>query len=241
MQRPTAPTGVHANAAYFTIYVLAVPALLAILAIVIQRSGLDIAVSSQFYDAASHSFPLGALPSLDSIGHKALLALPIGIAMATLASMLLVWRKPALRAWVLPCAALLVALAAVPVLVVGLKNLTALPRPFKLAMFGGSLPMPEHWFAPHSPGGALPSNHAAAGYSVALLYFFGWAIGKPWLRWGGLALGIMSGLLFSLVRIMQGAHFLSQTVWSAALVCLVGALIFMPLLRPRGAHRAVAA
>ena len=41
-------------------------------------------------------------------------------------------------------------------------------------------------------------------------------------RWGGLALGLGAGLGFSAVRVLQGAHFLSQTVWSAALLWFLG-------------------
>lgn len=39
--------------------------------------------------------------------------------------------------------------------------------------------------------------------------------------------------MFSAVRILQGAHFLSQTLWSAALMWLLAALFFWPVLRAR--------
>ena len=37
------------------------------------------------------------------------------------------------------------------------------------------------------------------------------------------------------MRILQGAHFLSQTLWSAALMWLLAALFFWPVLRGRSA------
>ena len=66
------------------------------------------------------------------------------------------------------------------------------------------------------------------------LYFAGWALGRPAWRWGGLALGLGAGLGFSAVRVLQGAHFLSQTVWSAALLWFLGAVVFYPLIAGRG-------
>ena len=66
------------------------------------------------------------------------------------------------------------------------------------------------------------------------LYFAGWAMGRPAWRWGGLALGLGAGLGFSAVRVLQGAHFLSQTVWSAALLWFLGAVVFYPLIAGRG-------
>ncbi|MCH3723211.1 phosphatase PAP2 family protein, partial [Campylobacter coli] len=80
-------------------------------------------------------------------------------------------------------------------------------------------------------GGALPSGHAGAGYSMLTLYFAGWAAQRPGWRWWGLAVGIAAGVGFSIVRVLQGAHFLSQTLWSAALMWLLAALFFWPVLR----------
>lgn len=219
--------------AYVAVYVFALPGLFAAAAFLVQRSGLDMALTRRFYDAASRGFPLRGLPSLELLGHKAILGLPIGIAALAVVALAVAAFRPALRPWVLPCALLLTAMATVPLLIAVLKNITALPRPYRLEMFGGELPMPTHWFAVGGTpaGGALPSHHAAAGYSAGLLYFLGWAMQRPALRWGGLALGMALGILLSSVRIMQGAHFLSQTLWSAALVCLVGALCFLPLAR----------
>lgn len=40
-------------------------------------------------------------------------------------------------------------------------------------------------------------------------------------------------LAFSVVRILQGAHFLSQTLWSAALMWFLATLFFYPLIVAR--------
>ncbi|WYX38098.1 phosphatase PAP2 family protein [Achromobacter xylosoxidans] len=101
-------------------------------------------------------------------------------------------------------------------------------------------PYPQSWWTwdRGKAGGALPSGHAGAGYSLLALYFAGWAVGRPGWRWWGLAAGIAAGLAFSAVRILQGAHFLSQTLWSAALMWLLAALFFWPVLHGTGGRPA---
>ena len=49
-------------------------------------------------------------------------------------------------------------------------------------------------------------------------------------------MGVAAGVGFSVVRILQGAHFLSQTLWSAALLWFLAALFFYPVIV--GRHRA---
>lgn len=230
MLRPLLPIG---RLPYSLIYLIGLPGLLATLALGVQKSRIDIACTRLFYDATSQRFPWNDQPWLELLGHKLLLALPLGVALASLVIMAFQCRTHAPRRQWLPYALLLLAMIAVPILVQWLKGYTALPRPYRLSLFGGELHWPDRWFAfgGQAAGRALPSNHAAAGYSIALLYFLGWALQRPWLRWGGLTAGVALGLLFGAVRIMQGAHFLSQTLWSAALVCLVGGLCFLPLVR----------
>src|SRR3546814_10052004 len=82
-------------------------------------------------------------------------------------------------------------------------------------MFGGYLQLPtDFWALAGQPGGgALPSVHAAVGYSVFSLYFAGWALNNRRLRWLGLASGLILGSFFGALRILQGAHFLSQILW----------------------------
>ena len=76
----------------------------------------------------------------------------------------------------------------------------------------------------------MPSGHAGGGYALLSLCFAGWAAGRPRWRCAGLAIGILAGLSFSLVRLLQGAHFASQTVWSAPIDWVVAGLVFMLIL-----------
>ena len=115
-----------------------------------------------------------------------------------------------------------------------LKHYTTLPRPYDLETLGGYTPYPLHWWTCASPGGRCIAQRARRrglchaepvfrrlGDGAAGLALAGW----PWLG---------AGLGFSAVRVLQGAHFLSQTVWSAALLWFLGAVVFYPLIAGRG-------
>ncbi|MBO1113796.1 phosphatase PAP2 family protein [Bordetella petrii] len=224
-------------AAYTLSHVVAGTLLLGLTAWLAQHSGLDMAIARALYDPRSGQFPLRHAALLEFAGHRLLLALPVGVALLALAGALASYRyarwrpaRGALWAIVLTCL--------VGQLAVGqLKHHTAMPRPYNLLEFGGDTAWPAHWWALSraAAGNALPSAHAGAGYALLSLYFAGRALGKARWRWWGLGLGAAAGLAFSLVRILQGAHFLSQTLWSAAVMWLVASLVFCPLLARRRA------
>ncbi|MBB1628717.1 acid phosphatase [Achromobacter sp. UMC71] len=230
----SSPAYARPNAvSYFFTHVVGVTLILACLAWWANVSGLDMAIGRALFSPALDDFPLHTNRWLELVGHRMVLALPIGIALGAVAVAAASYRIPAWRP--LRGAALAVALTCVAgqLLVNQLKHFTTLPRPYDLETLGGYTPYPLSWWTwdRGKAGGALPSGHAGAGYSLLTLYFAGWAAGRPSWRWGGLAAGVMAGVGFSIVRILQGAHFLSQTLWSAALMWLLAALFFWPVLR----------
>jgi len=217
---------------YLAFQVLAPSLLLAALAWAIQASGLDLAIAARLYDPAGGVFPLREARWLDALGHHFVLVLPAGMALAALAGALASYRVPELRPWRPVLWAAVATFCLVPLAIGQLKHCTALPRPVNLAGFGGHAAYPAHWWAVSraEAGGALPSSHAGAGYSLLVLYFCGWALGRPGWRRAGLAIGAAAGLLFSAVRVLQGAHFLSQTVWSAAVAWFIASVLFLPVI-----------
>ncbi|AOB29774.1 acid phosphatase [Bordetella sp. H567] len=234
---PSGQGAIRAETYLFT-HVFGVTLLLAVLATAINYSGLDMALSRFFYDAASGGFPWRASRVLETLGHRVVLVLPVGVAIAALAAALASHWFPALRPWRGTLWAIALTCGLGQLIISQLKYHTALPRPYNLSMFGGYANYPNHFWAMsrRQAGGALPSNHAGAGYALLSLYFAGWSMRRPAWRWGGLAIGVGAGVVFSVVRIMQGAHFLSQTVWSACVMWAVASLLFYPLLtRPRPA------
>lgn len=220
---------------YVLTQIIGVSLLLGWLAYRIEYSSLDMAVAARFFDAATHTFPLRHEGLIAAVSDLVVWVLAPLLVAATGVAALRARRKSA------TCRAVLWTLFAVfllaPTLVWALKHGTALPRPFNLTLFGGLEQLPQSFWALGGvpSGGALPSNHAVVGYSLFGLYFAGWALNWPRLRWCGLALAVAAGLLFGFLRISQGAHFLSQTVWSAALAWLLCSLLFYPLIVTR--HR----
>ncbi len=219
-------------APYLIGQVLSVTLLLVFCADAVHRSGLDLIVAQWFYSAPAHGFPLRTSRALEILGHRLVLVFPVAVATAAAAGAIASRWLAVLRPWrgVLWATALTCAVGQV---VIGqLKHYTALPRPYDLSMFGGYAPLPDHFWAVsrREGAGALPSGHAGAGYALLSLYFAGWAAGRPLWRWTGLAIGIVAGVGFSAVRVAQGAHFLSQTLWSAAIMWCVASLLFYRVL-----------
>lgn len=224
---------------YFSTHVLGVTLMLACLAWWVNVSGLDLAIARALFSVPLDDFPLHTNRWLELVGHRMVLALPIGMALGAIGVAAASYRIPAWRH--LRGAALAVAATCIvgQLAVTQLKHHTTLPRPFDLETLGGYTPYPLSWWTwdRAKAGGALPSGHAGAGYSMLTLYFAGWAAQRPGWRWWGLAVGIAAGVGFSIVRVLQGAHFLSQTLWSAALMWLLAALFFWPVLRGPTASR----
>ena len=224
---------------YLSTQLVGVTLMLACLAWWANASGMDMRVARALFDPVLDDFPLHLNRWFDLFGHRMVLALPIGVALAAVAAAVASFRIPALRPWRGAALALAATCLVGQLAVNQLKHHTTLPRPYDLETLGGYTPYPLHWWtwARARAGGALPSGHAGAGYSMLTLYFAGWALNRPAWRWWGLALGVTAGVAFSVVRILQGAHFLSQTLWSATLLWFLAALFFYPVIVSRAAAR----
>ena len=130
------------------------------------------------------------------------------------------------------------AIALGPLLVSLLKGVTGPRCPWDLVEFGGQSPPSAALFVrPAQAGRCFPSGHASGGYALFALYFAGAALGAARLRWVGLCLGLAAGTAFGAVRIVQGAHFLSHNLWSAAVAWGAAALVFAIAFPPRRGRR----
>ena len=131
------------------------------------------------------------------------------------------------RAWVRyrrACALLALALALGPGLLVNgiLKPLWGRPRPHQVELFGGSQPYRPWWRpGPLGDGRSFSSGHAAMGYVLVA------GVSLVTQRRRGLALGgaLLYGSLVGLARIVTGAHFVSDVLWSGGLICLTVATL----------------
>ncbi|HRO58578.1 MAG TPA: phosphatase PAP2 family protein [Burkholderiaceae bacterium] len=132
---------------------------------------------------------------------------------------------------------ILVAMLAAPLAVSVTKQLSNRPCPWDVAGFGGDLPQ-RGLFDPAPDGqralACFPAGHPAGGYA---LFAFALAGGVPGTRsrWLGarafVGYALLLGSAMGLVRMAQGAHFLSHLLWSAWLVCAVQIVIARLLLR----------
>lgn len=104
------------------------------------------------------------------------------------------------------------------------------PRPREIIEYSGSetyLPVWEKGVS--GIGQSFPSGHAAIGYYLMAPFFVFYAMGKKrqayFFLWGGLIYGTLMGL----GRVIQGAHFASDVLWSAGFVYYTGLSLAMAL------------
>jgi membrane-associated PAP2 superfamily phosphatase len=112
-----------------------------------------------------------------------------------------------------------------------LKHTWERARPRALTEFRGKLPY--EMVLTHvdgSTGRSFPSGHASAAFYLCALGFAASVWGTRQGEWAGLALGIAWGGLVGWSRIASGAHFLSDVLWSAALVNTMNFIVLIPFL-----------
>lgn len=108
-----------------------------------------------------------------------------------------------------------------------LKEHWGRPRPLQVIDFDGKQQFLRVWNkGVAGEGASFPSGHAAIGFYLCAPFFFFWADGKR--RWAlmVLVLGMSYGLLMGIGRIIQGAHFASDVLWSAGFIYLTGILFY---------------
>ena len=221
---------------YLGVHLLVVPVVLAGLAAACQYSSADMALARLFFDSATQSFAWRHSAVLDVLGHQTARLLPFLVAAFAIAAAVAGLRLRALRPWTPILFTIGAAMLVGPLAVNLLKGMTTQHCPVDAQVFGGVVDYLANQRGPfwagsaQSAGHCLPSGHAGGGYALLSLYFAGWAAGRPAWRWRGLALGVAAGLLFGLVRMMQGSHFASATLWSAVVDWTVCAALFLPLL-----------
>jgi membrane-associated PAP2 superfamily phosphatase len=194
---------------------LGIPLLLMALLLLLDPSGLDFAIERLFYTPGQgfigkHSF------WLEDILHDrakqlvivfGVLAI-IGFVISLLPTRLSVWRRS--------LGFLVLALAVSTSIVTPLKALTAVHCPWSLSEFGGTetfTPLLSARAATESPGRCWPGGHASSGFSLLALFFL-LRDKRPRSARVALVFALGLGAVFSLGRMMQGAHFLSHNLWT---------------------------
>jgi membrane-associated PAP2 superfamily phosphatase len=225
----------HGRVRYYTIYLLPVVPVAMVIA-ALDHAGVDPWVSSWFFDAPAGEFPWRYNGFLEVVMHHWTKYLVVLVAVTAFAGYLISFLTPQLKA-VRPLflfAALALTLA--PLAVATLKFFSMRHCPWDISGFGGFLPyvgLFDSYPAGATPGRCFPAGHASTGFCLFTFHFLGRALGNRLLAHAGFALGLAAGLGLGLVRIMQGAHFVSHVLWSGVVCWTVVALLYGLMIEPR--------
>lgn len=211
------------------------PLAILLLMLLVEPTRLDFAVADLFY--VPHLGFIGRRNDfLEDILHDRAKQLSIAIGVLALGGFALSLLPTRLRPLRRRLGYLVLAMGLSAGFVTPLKKVTQMQCPWSLEQYGGV----EH-FSPllgpraapvEKPGNCWPGGHAAAGFALIALFFV-WRDSRPRLAGCALAFAIALGSLFSLVRMAQGAHFLSHNLWTALLCWLISLGLYdLMLYRP---------
>jgi membrane-associated PAP2 superfamily phosphatase len=195
---------------------LALPLTLIALLLAFPPTNLDFAISRLFYSpelgfAGKHSYWLE-----DVLHDRAKQAVITFAVLALLGLMLSFVYKP--WTWLrLPLGYLVLAMSLCTAIVTPLKVVTGVHCPWDLSEFGGTetySPLLGNREPTENPGRCWPAGHASSGFTFFALYFL-LRDRRPRLAKVALVFALALGSLLSIGRIMQGAHFLSHSLWTA--------------------------
>lgn len=134
----------------------------------------------------------------------------------------------------------LLSMAVASSLITPLKKLTEVHCPWSLSRYGGVetySPVMEKRAAPvEKVGQCWPGGHASSGFTLFALFFALRDIRPRAARWA-LVTAISLGTIFSVGRMLQGAHFLSHNVWTALIDWLVCVCFYRLMLYPSAARQ----
>ncbi|MDQ0122603.1 membrane-associated PAP2 superfamily phosphatase [Pseudomonas lini] len=204
---------------------LGVPAVVAIILLLLELTSLDMDLARLFYDPVAGDFIGRHSYLLENILHdrakQLVIAFSVLAILGFIGSFFMERLKPVNRE--LGCLVLSLALATS--FVTPVKALTAVQCPWSLEQFGGHETYSE-LLSPRpptdKPGRCWPGGHAATGFTLFALFFV-LRDRRPRLARMAFVFAFALGSVFSIGRMMQGAHFFSHNVWTAIfcwLICL---------------------
>lgn len=213
-----------------------IPLLLLALMLAFEPSRLDFAVSDLFF-VQSQGFIGRRNDFLEDVLHDRAKQLVIVVGVLAIAGFLLSLLPTRLRPLRRTLGYLVLAMGLSTSFVPPLKKVSQMHCPWSLEQYGGV----EH-FSPllgpraapvEKAGNCWPGGHAATGFALFAL-FFALRNSHPRSANSALIAALALGSLFSVVRIAQGAHFLSHNLWTAGLswlICLglYDALLYAPV------------
>jgi membrane-associated PAP2 superfamily phosphatase len=205
----------------------AIPIVLLIAATIpFYRTDIDVRIARHFY-VPGRGFPIGAEPLWWWCKHYGVIPAWV-LACSALGVFIASFIRPRLRAARRGAIFLVFVMAFGPGLIVNdvFKEHWGRPRPRDLVEMGGTKEyVPPLVKSPRENGGSFCSGHAATGFYLLTPYF----LLRRRARWKAaavLGVGLVYGSLMGYARIAQGAHFLSDIVWSLGIVYLSALALF---------------
>ncbi len=191
---------------------------LAVLTAVIIIFNLDKVVADYLYQLQGNTWLWKNAWLTENLLHKGGRNLSISLALFVLGALIASWCYLPWARLRKPLGYLLLALLGSSLLVGALKASLAISCPWEFDIYGGHLPYINvvQQLIQRNGDGCFPAGHASAGYSWIALYFFGLSFQSP-LRWLGLAIALLAGLVFGIAQQIRGAHFLSHDLWTLAI------------------------
>lgn len=206
-----------------------------------EKTSIDLVISSWFYDSTAHAFPLRSTFFFDTVLHHWAKYVVILATCVVVAFLLLTWVIPALARWRTTLLFLALAMVLAPLTVSLLKLLTDRPCPWDFVEFGGLEPythLLEFRGQAHARGMCFPAGHAATGFALMAFFFACHHERHYALARCALLAGILAGVLLGIGRIAQGAHFMSHVLWSGLVCWLVMVGLYTLLFTPKQGNRA---
>jgi membrane-associated PAP2 superfamily phosphatase len=207
---------------------------LAAVAALLSSARLDIAVARLFFsgEPGPAGWPLHLLPA--AVWLRRVGPWPAALSAACAAAYLVrgALRRSAGPCWP-HCVCILLAVALGPGLVInaGLKQHWGRPRPRETVAFGGQREFrPAFVRSPGGQGNSFACGEGSMGYTLSIFYFL-LRRRRRGLRLAALAFSVILGSAVGFVRMIAGAHFLSDVLWSGVLVGLVNAWLYYGALR----------
>ncbi|MFF7708172.1 phosphatase PAP2 family protein [Pseudomonas sp. NPDC007930] len=205
--------------------VLGIPLVIAVALILLELTDLDMYLARLAFDPQTNEFIGRHSYFLENVLHDRAKQVVIAVGVLALigfaGSFFLERFKPVRRE--LGCLVLSMALATG--FVTPVKQLTQVQCPWSLTDFGGSetySKLLEPRPPTDKPGLCWPGGHAATGFTLFALFFV-FRDRRPKVARGMFVFAAVLGTVFSIGRMLQGAHFFSHNVWTAVfcwLICL---------------------
>lgn len=187
-----------------------------------ETSGLDLAIQDRFYDFTAKRWIIGEDDALPRVlfyqGPKVLF---VALAVGLIAALIRGWKWERKR-----IVAVIVSLASLPIAVSVLKDATDVYFPSQVRRYGGNKPYarlfdayPEHFLQVRKgTGHGFPAAHASGGFALMGLAFLARSRKA---RRICIAVGIALGWVLGLYQMARGMHYMSHTLVSCGLACLI--------------------